>query len=84
MEIPKLIGVESETTAPSPAATDGDVQTWHEHGQVCAYGYAAGGADWLDVPEIATYRLGSEVLAFAHTSTPQASIVQAQGQGDES
>ncbi|MFL5951455.1 MAG: hypothetical protein ACJ74M_07575 [Gaiellaceae bacterium] len=74
MQIPQLIGVNDEARAPSPATADGRVHTWHEHGQVCAYGYAAAGADWMQVPNIATFRLGREIQAFASPSTSKASI----------
>jgi hypothetical protein len=49
---------------PSPSEADGRVQVWREQGEVCAYGYAAGEARWMHVPDLATFRLGSEVVAF--------------------
>lgn len=37
---------------------------WREHGQVCAYGYVAEGSDWMHLPDLPTFRLGTEVEAF--------------------
>jgi hypothetical protein len=43
------------------------LQVWREERQVCAYGYSAGGEDWMHVPDLATFRLGHEVVAFPAT-----------------
>src|SRR5438045_2629057 len=50
--------------SPLPSKADGRVQVWREQDQVCAYGYAADGARWMHVPDLATFRLGREVAAF--------------------
>ena len=39
-----------------PDRAEGEVEVWHEHGQVCAYGYPAHGQNWLHVPGLATFR----------------------------
>jgi hypothetical protein len=49
--------------APDAPADDAEVEVWREHGEICAYGYAAEGADWLQIPSVATFRLGREVVA---------------------
>jgi len=50
--------------SPLPSAAEGRLQVWREQNQVCAYGYAADGARWIHVPDLATFRLGREVVAF--------------------
>jgi hypothetical protein len=55
---------ESVGVAPSPSEAEGDVEVWREQGEVCAYGYVAAGGDWMHLPEVATFRLGPEVVAF--------------------
>ena len=74
VHIPTLIGVQRQDGAPLPADVSDDVQVWREHGQVCAYGYRAEGHDWMHVPEIATFRLGPEITAFADPAASSASI----------
>ena len=55
----ELAIVEEEAVLPDRA--EGDVEVWHEHGQVCAYGYPARGENWLHVPRLATFRfLGAD------------------------
>jgi hypothetical protein len=44
------------------------VEVWREEGRVCAYGYSAEGSDWLQLPAIATFRLGDEVVAYSDPS----------------
>jgi hypothetical protein len=54
-----------------PDAAEGDVQAWREEGQVCAYGYAAGGFSWLHLPGVASYRFSDgdqAVIAVARPS----------------
>jgi hypothetical protein len=41
-----------------------------EQAQVCAHGYAAEGGDWMHLPDVATFRLGMEVVAFHLPSAP--------------
>jgi hypothetical protein len=55
----------SAAPSPSPSAAEGDVQVWREQGQVCAYGYTAEGRRWMHLPGVATFRLGTDVVAFA-------------------
>jgi hypothetical protein len=50
----ELAIVEEEAILPDRA--EGEVEVWHEHGQVCAYGYPAHGQNWLHVPGLATFR----------------------------
>jgi hypothetical protein len=53
----ELLIVDTGTEAAvTPDAAEGRVQVWREHGEVCAYGYTASGANWLQLPRIATYR----------------------------
>ena len=70
MHVPSL--KETLEPAPPPSAAEGDVEVWREQGQVCAYGYAAAGGDWMHLPGLATFRLGPEVVAFPLPSaTPE-------------
>jgi hypothetical protein len=71
MRIPPLTESLAQSPQP-PSAAEGEVEVWRERGQVCAYGYAAAGADWMHLPDVATFRLGSEVVAFPLPSaTPE-------------
>jgi hypothetical protein len=70
LHVPSL--KETLEPAPPPSAAEGDVEVWREQGQVCAYGYAAAGGDWMHLPGLATFRLGPEVVAFPLPSaTPE-------------
>jgi hypothetical protein len=62
LHVPSL--KESQAPAPAPSDAQGDVEVWREQGQVCAYGYAAAGDDWMHLPGLATFRLGPEVVAY--------------------
>jgi hypothetical protein len=50
-----IVDTENEV-AILPDAAEGSVQVWREQGDICAYGYAAEGANWLHLPRVATYR----------------------------
>jgi hypothetical protein len=54
----------SRSAAPPPSAAEGEVQVWREQGEICGYGYAAEGSNWVHLPNVATFRLGSEVVPF--------------------
>lgn len=55
--VPELVIVDSEReTAASPKEAEGGVQEWREHGETCAYGYSAAGANWVELPSIGRYR----------------------------
>ena len=77
VQIPVLTRADSGTGVPSPSDAQGEVHVWREHGQICAYGYAAEGDDWMRVPDIATFRLGQEIIAFADPATSTSSITRA-------
>jgi hypothetical protein len=62
MRIPPLVPAQGHATLPE--AADGDVEIWREDGQICAYGYAGKGHEWMHVPNLATFQLGTEVAAF--------------------
>jgi hypothetical protein len=62
MLIPPLVPAQGPATLPE--AADGDVEIWREEGQICAYGYEAEGYEWMHVPDLATFQLGTEVAAF--------------------
>jgi hypothetical protein len=62
----------SVAASPSPWEAEGDVEVWREQGEVCAYGYVAAGGNWMHLPDVATFRLGTEVVAFPLASaTPE-------------
>jgi hypothetical protein len=47
-----------EEAAILPDQARGEVEVWREQGQICAYGYEAGGENWLHLPGVATFRFG--------------------------
>lgn len=71
----ELAIVEEEAVLPERA--EGEVEVWHEHGQVCAYGYPARGQNWLHVPGLATFRflrVDQPVVGIPAGSADRASV----------
>jgi hypothetical protein len=75
LQVPSL--TESVAASPSPSEAEGEVEVWREQGEVCAYGYAAVGGDWMHLPSVATFRLGPEVVAFPVPSATPEIVVDA-------
>lgn len=77
----ELVIVDSESRAAVlPEGAEAGVQVWREHGEVCAYGYAAAGANWLHLPRVATFRFVDEsrrVVAVAGAAVPERTVVDA-------
>jgi hypothetical protein len=68
VHVPSLKKPVSRSAAPPPSAAEGEVQVWREQGEICGYGYTAEGSNWVHLPNVATFRLGEEVVAFATPS----------------
>ena len=72
-----IVDTDAEAAVP-PEAAEGAVQVWREQGQVCAYGYAAEGHNWLQLPRAATYRFTratEPVVAVAAAGASEGAIV---------
>jgi hypothetical protein len=68
VHVPSLKTSVSRSAAPQPSEAEGEVQVWHEQGEICGYGYAAEGSNWVHLPNVATFRLGEEVVPFPMSS----------------
>jgi hypothetical protein len=64
VHVPSLKKPVGRSPAPPPSAAEGEVQVWREQGEVCGLGYAAAGSNWLHLPNVATFRLGEDVVPF--------------------
>jgi hypothetical protein len=72
--LPALVIVDTETeVSATPEAAEGGVQVWREQGEVCAYGYTAAGANWLQLPRVATYRFTTTTQPILAVAAPEAS-----------
>lgn len=72
-----VVNAAGERAVPSEDA-EGPVQVWREQDQICAVGYAAGDANWLALPRVATYRFtkpDEPIVAFRDEAVSHQSVV---------